>query len=84
MGTRRDLLAVQTIVVTFASAMHAIGMMDREDEDTRIILADRARHRALRLLDQTAARLPYVDGSALDIAIRRARERIEQAQVGRD
>jgi hypothetical protein len=76
---RRDLLAVQTIVITFVAALRAIARTP--DRDRRVIMAEQARDRALTLLDAAERNIPYVVGSPLDRAIREARRRIEETSV---
>ena len=76
MGTRRrDLLAVQVVVVTFAAAVRSFSRVP--DRDMGVILIEQARDRALQLLDATAANLPYEPNSPLDDVVREARRRIE-------
>lgn len=82
MGTRRDLLAIQTIVVSFVAALHSIAKM-HADSDMRMLLAELARDRALQLLDTAEANVPYLPDSPLDRAIREARRRIEETWVAR-
>ena len=72
---RRDLLAVQVVVVTFAAAVRSVSQLP--DRDMRLILIERARDRALHLLDATAANLPYQPNSPLDHVVREGRRRIE-------
>ena len=83
MGKRFSELAVQTVLVTFLSALDTISRLPAE-RDIRVLLAEQARDRALHLLVQAERRLPYEDGSYLDIAVREARKRIEQAEVQGD
>ena len=53
MGTRRrDLLAVQVVVVSFAAAVRSFSRLP--DRDMGVILIEQARDRALQLLDATA------------------------------
>ena len=80
MGKRRDQLAVRTILVTFYSALHTISLVP-VDRDTRILLGERARDRALRFLGHFERNVRYEPGSYLDEAVRHARRRIERAKV---
>ena len=83
MGTRRDLLAIQTIVVTFAAAVRSIAK-SQPDSDVRVLLAEQCRDRALQLLDAAEANIPYLPDSPLDHAIRDGRRRIENTRLARD
>ena len=79
MGTRRELLAIQLIVVSFMAALRAIARS--EDRDLGVIFAEQARDRALQLLDAAERNMPYLPDSPLDRAVREARRRIESATV---
>ena len=79
MSERRDLLAIQTIVITFIATMKALESYPREP-DVRILMVEQARDRALQLLDALEKKLPYERGSVLGRGIREARQRIESAQ----
>ena len=78
MGDRSDLLAVQTIVITFIAAARALESLPSEP-DLRILMVEQARDRALQLLDGLEKNLPYEADSVLDRGIREARQRIESA-----
>ena len=79
---RRDLLAVQVVVVTFAAAVRSFSRLP--DRDMGAVLIEQARDRALHLLDATAANLPYEPNSPLDHAVGEARRRIESHVPGRE
>ena len=78
MDQRRDLLAIQTIVITFIAAVKALESYPTES-DFRILMVEQARDRALQLLDALEKNLPYEADSVLDRGIREARQRIESA-----
>ena len=78
MGDRRDLLAIQTIVITFIAAVRALESYPSEP-DLRILMVEQARDRALQLLDALEKHLPYEAESMLERGIREARQRIESA-----
>lgn len=73
---RRDLLAIQTIVITFIAAVRALDS-HLTDPEFRILMVEEARDRALLLLDALEKNLPYEQESMLDRAVREARRRIE-------
>lgn len=73
---RRDLLAIQTIVITFIAAVRALDAYASEP-DLRTMMVDHARARAVHLLDGVEKHLPYEADSVLDRSIRQARRRIE-------
>ena len=75
---RRDLLAIQTIVITFMAAARALASQPG-DSDLRTLMVEQARDRALQLLDALETNLPYEEDSVLDRGIREARQRIESA-----
>ena len=75
---RRDLLAIQTIVITFIAAVRSLESRPSEP-DLRILMIEQARDRALQLLDGLEKHLPYEADSVLDRGIREARQRIESA-----
>ena len=81
MGRRRDFLAVQVVIVSFAAAVRSFGTLP--DRDMGMILIEQARDRALHLLDATAANLPYEPNSPLDHVVREARQRIESHAASR-
>lgn len=78
---RRDFLAVQVVVVSFSAAVRSFSRLP--DRDMGVILIEQARDRALRLLDATAANLPYEPNSPLDHVVREARQRIESYSAER-
>ena len=79
MGTRRQLLATQLIVVSFIAAIRSIARS--HDPDLGVILAEQARDRALQLLDAAERNMPYLPDSPLERAVRAARHRIESASI---
>lgn len=77
---RRDLLAVQLIVVTYLAALRAFA--PEPESDIRAATLHAARHRALTLLTAAEQNLSYIPGSPLDIALKDARRRIEEGASG--
>lgn len=74
-GNRRNLLAIQTIVVTYLAAVRSLSK--HPEPDLRVLMAEQARDRALQLLDKLASSGIYEDDSLADAAIRKARQVVE-------
>jgi hypothetical protein len=79
-GNRRDLLAIQTIVITFIAAVRALQSHPAEP-DLRTLMVEQARDRALQLLAALEQNLPYEQDSVLDRSIHEARQRIEAMRL---
>ena len=72
---RRDLLAIEVVVVTFLAALRAFAL--DPDPDVRRRLVERARATALSALDAAERNMSYLPDSPLDRALQEARRRIQ-------